>query len=488
MRLHRHFTRVAGIAVVLVALAAGLGMGPGAAVARAADTTTTVSTSDANAVWGQPVTFTAMVTATTTPQGSVQFQDSTAALGAPVPLSGGSASIEENSLAVGQHSISAHFIPTGDFSPSDSVDPAVVKVSAAGTTTTVTLSTTSAVAGQPVLVTATVTALPPSGKTPTGSVGFAVGSGPSFATQTLDSSGRTSIGIYGGAGTYSVRAMYSNTGGNFVPSDGMSTLQVGAADTTVRLTSSQNPVAPGGTLSFTAIVSVTPPGDWELGGSLQFTVDGRPLGAPIPLGGDNIGYRMTVTAPTAAGTNTIGVTYSGDENTKPSSASLQQVVGPGATANNGSSLPAPVSTRLSSTNSALVTALRLRGFAALTMTQTFTAPGPGVLEQKVYSPNAPKAAAASTRKVKNVLLASAKRTFTAAGNGTLRLKLTAAGRKAIRKGKSLKIAIVTRFTPKAGKPTAAIRYLTVKPKHAKPAGARATTASGWRLTDTQAVH
>jgi hypothetical protein len=117
----------------------------------------------------------------------------------------------------------------------------------------------------------------------------------------------------------------------------------------------------------------------------------------------------------------------------------------------------------------------------------FTAPGPGVLQQKVYSPNAPKAAAASTRKVKNVLLASAKRTFTAAGNGTMRLKLTAAGRKAIRKGKSLKIAIVTRFAPKAGQPTVAIRRVTVKAKRTKLAATRTLTPSGWRVTGTQMV-
>ena len=140
MRLHQRFTRVAGTAAVVVALTAGLGLGPGAVMARAADTTTTttVSASVANAVWGQPVTFTATVTATTTPQGSVQFQDGTAAMGEPVRLEAGSASLEEHSLSVGQHSISAHFIPTGGFSESNSVDPAVVMVSAAGTTTTVT--------------------------------------------------------------------------------------------------------------------------------------------------------------------------------------------------------------------------------------------------------------------------------------------------------------------------------------------------------------
>ena len=98
--------------------------------------------------------------------------------------------------------------------------------------------------------------------------------------------------------------------------------------------------------------------------------------------------------------------------------------------------------------STLTTALRLRGFAALTTTIETIAAGPGLLDQKVYAPAAPKRARAPA--TKRVMIASGRHRFTAAGTGTLRLKLTAAGRRTIRHAKSLKLTIVTRFAPAAG--------------------------------------
>ena len=75
--------------------------------------------------------------------------------------------------------------------------------------------------------------------------------------------------------------------------------------------------------------------------------------------------------------------------------------------------------------STLTTALRLRGFAALATT-IGEAHGTGpASRQKVYSPAAPHAARAAA--TKPVMIASGRRRFTAAGAGTLRLKLTSCG-------------------------------------------------------------
>lgn len=86
MRLHQHFTRVAGTAAIVVALVVGLGLGIGAPIARAAaDPTTTTLESPTSSFWGERVTFTATVKDVPqpglTPTGHVQFLDGSTVLG-----------------------------------------------------------------------------------------------------------------------------------------------------------------------------------------------------------------------------------------------------------------------------------------------------------------------------------------------------------------------------------------------------------------------
>jgi hypothetical protein len=106
-------------------------------------------------------------------------------------------------------------------------------------------------------------------------------------------------------------------------------------------------------------------------------------------------------------------------------------------------------------------ALRKRGLAALRGTpEPFTTPSAGVLEQEVDSPKPLKAA-------KAVRLAVGRRAFSAPGRGVLKLRLTAAGKRAIRKGKTLRVAIVTTFTPAKGPAVSVVQRLTVKAKRGK---------------------
>ena len=70
-------------------------------------TTTTVATSASSPVFGQAVTFTATVSGPGTPAGTVQFYDGSAALGQPVTLNSGVASLTTSSLSAGSHSIAA---------------------------------------------------------------------------------------------------------------------------------------------------------------------------------------------------------------------------------------------------------------------------------------------------------------------------------------------------------------------------------------------
>ena len=257
--------------------------------------------------------------------------------------------------------------------------------------------------------------------------------------------------------------------------------RVNRAATATTLTLSPNAVPPGGQSTITATVAVLPPGDVDVNGALQFSVDGAAVGAPIALGGGAIGYQATVTAPTIPGTYAVGVTYSGDADTEPSSASAAQVVTAPAAASAGASSTKVAASQLKAMASTLVTALRLHGLAALASTaQTLTA-GPGVVEQKVSSTNAPRGARAAARKP--IVLASGRHRFPTAGTGTLRLKLTSAGRRAIRRAKSLKLVIVTRYTPTGGSAVTATQRLTVRAKGRRRA--RAATASGWQLTGSR---
>jgi hypothetical protein len=160
----------------------------------------------------------------------------------------------------------------------------------------------------------------------------------------------------------------------------------------------------------------------------------------------------------------IGVAYSGDDNTNPSSASLPITVGTqgggsggGPTGGSGGA-PAVDNKALTAVGSTLVQALRKRGLAALSRTpEPFTAPRTGVLEQHVDSPKPLKAA-------KAVRLAAGRLAFSGPGRGVLKLRVTAAGRRAIRKGKTLRLAIVTTFTPAKGNPVSVVQRLTVKAK------------------------
>ena len=476
---------------VVIVFAAGASM-TFIAPALAADATTVVVTSPAALVWGQSLmaTVTDSANMTSVPSGTLQFRDNGAPIGASVPLIAGAGSLLTPSLEVAQpHIISAVYTPSdlNLFMASTSADLPVT-VGKADTTTTLASVPNPTVAGQEATFTATVVATLPGTGTPSGEVQFTNRGGPEIDLVVLDLMARASTDASGPAGLYPVDANYRGDN-HFNGSVGSVNARVDKAPTNTTLTISPNPATPGATITYTAIVSVPPPGDVDPAGSLQFAIDGAPVGAAIGLGGGVIGFQGSLTAPPGNRTYLVAVSYSGDDDTQPSSASVAVTVAApapapavaGSAASTAPLAPATLAVaRLNAMTSTLTTALRLRGFAALgATTERLTAPGPGLLEQKVYSPAAPHAARAAA--TKPVMIASARRRFTAAGAGTLRLKLTSAGRRAMRHVKSLKLAIVTRFTPATGKTVVATKRLTVRAKPKRSARGRAGAARGWRL-------
>src|SRR5207302_5748691 len=92
--------------------------------------------------YGQVVTFTATVqphiASAATPTGSVQFYADGTALGSPVPLSGGAASISTAAFSVGPHEVTAAYTSdTPTFTASVSLAPAAVGITAAPLVVTV---------------------------------------------------------------------------------------------------------------------------------------------------------------------------------------------------------------------------------------------------------------------------------------------------------------------------------------------------------------
>jgi hypothetical protein len=159
---------------------------------KKASTTTLVSSSANPSVSGQPVTFTATVTAkspgTGIPTGTVTFKDGANTLGTGTLDSSGHAMFVTSPLAVASHSITASYGGDANFngSISTTLNQTVKK---AATTTLVSSSANPSVFGQSVTFTATVTANSPGAGTPTGAVTFKDG-GSTLGTGTLNNSGQ----------------------------------------------------------------------------------------------------------------------------------------------------------------------------------------------------------------------------------------------------------------------------------------------------------
>ena len=466
-------------------------------------TATTLDASPNPSVSGQSVTFTATVLGAdpqATPTGTMQFRIDGVDAGAAVAVdAAGHATLATSALGVGSHTVAAVFQP-GSAAFDTSQAQVVQQVDRAATDAAIALSPGRAVAGQPVTFTATVTARSPGAGTPTGTVQFTEADGTPIGQPQPLSAGRATLIASAGAGAYTIRANYSGDAGFSASSTSVDQV-VARADTTTTIASDANPVAPGGEVTFTVVVKTTPPGGVPPTGSIAIVIDGQDVSGQVPLFDDGLAtgvVAVTFTAPTTPQSASIAAVYSGDLDTNPSaSPSFVQTVGsPPATSAAPIAPVAPASTTPATTSAPggtttralramvapLITALTRRGLAALDRTtETLTAAGPGTLTQSVYTPTTPpslrRTAAQALQRKRPTLIASAKRTLAAAGRASLRLRTTSAGRRAIRSAKSLKLAIVTTFTPKTGAPVVLVSRLNAKRRATRGRAPRETARS-----------
>jgi predicted extracellular nuclease len=261
---------------------------------------TTVSVSPNPVITGNAVTLTANVTVPITPSGTVTFYDGASALGT-VAVTAPSLAV---TLPVGQHAITAAYSGDASLLPStsDTVTLAVIDgvtlgdTLPDGTVGSPYSATVPFTGGQPVSFTVSAGALPPGlSMSPSGVISGTPTTGGGYAF-TITAANPVST----------VSQAYAVT--------------IAAAATSTVVTSSANPSIVKGAVRFTATVS----GPFTPTGTVQFTVDGQPVGGPVALTAG-----IAVSSPIATltpGSHVVRAVYSGSGSFLTSQGTLTQVV------------------------------------------------------------------------------------------------------------------------------------------------------------------
>lgn len=280
-------------------------------------TSTSLSQSSTSNVVGQGPDLTATVTANDAPDtahgalkpgGQVQFLDGSNLLGTSnVDSSTGQATWHAGTLGAGPHSLTASYLGDTNYSASASAPAISHSVSQGGTTTVANITPTSAVAGQPVSWSNTVTPVAPASGSPTGTVTF-TDNGNFFGTSPANGgigSSPLPVGPHSFVATYPGDDNFTGSTSNPV------SVTVTKANTTTALTGPSSSTG-GQAATFTATVSVVAPGAGTRTGTVQFKDGAANLGTPKSV--DSSGVAALTTSVLAPGSHQITAVYSGDAN------------------------------------------------------------------------------------------------------------------------------------------------------------------------------
>ena len=287
--------------------------------------TTTLASSKDPTVFGQAVTFTATVSASTgTPTGTVTFLDGATSIGTATLDSTGAGSFTTSALAVGTHAITASYSGDSNFNANTS-SPFTQIVNLDVPLVTVNNSPNLSVFGQPIVVTATVSATAPGSGLPTGTVTFLDGL-TSLGTANLVN-GQASFTVATlTTGLHSLMATYGGDG-SFSQNSGVAGLTVSKASTATSLSSSANPSIINQAVTFTATVSAVAPGAGAPTGSVTFSDGATSLGSASLVNGQ----ASLTTSTLAVGSHSITASYGGDGNFNSSSSTMSQTVNKAST-------------------------------------------------------------------------------------------------------------------------------------------------------------
>lgn len=289
-------------------------------------TTETLQSSLNPSPYGQTVTFTAQLSATNgVPTGDVQFADGGVVLGTETISSTGVSTFSTGLLAVGSHTITATYQPTGNFFATSAT--LVQAITGTPTNTNLTCNPSTIFAGSTSLFTAVVTS---SNGTPTGSIIF-TDNGTSFGQPTL-TNGDASFTYTGQtAATHTIVGTYSPTGG-FDSSSAACTVTVNTLPSTAILTVVPTSINFGNPVALTATVSATnPPGPSTPTGTVTFSYTTSTDPAAVTLGTvtlSAIGVASLTTTALPVGEDNLSCTYSGSSIYSPATCVSQSAGSP----------------------------------------------------------------------------------------------------------------------------------------------------------------
>lgn len=296
--------------------------------------TVTAVSAPAGAVAGQTARLTAVVAgpdpALGPPTGSVLFELDDEPVGAVALDAAGVAESDPIALTAGEHQIAAAYVPEPPFAPSRAEQE--LTVARATPVVTVTTDPNPSDVAEPVTVTATVEAAPPSaGLTPTGLVRFREGDTP-LATVPLAGGAASFTTDALPLGRHEIVAIYDGDD-EVAPGSGTAVQAVGPDATAVTLTSSQQPATYGAPPTFTAVMR-SAAGDPA--GTVSFSADGVPLcdgvAAEPQGGGESRATCMPAPDALSVGTHTVTAEFApsaGD--VLPGTGTLAQTVQPAPT-------------------------------------------------------------------------------------------------------------------------------------------------------------
>lgn len=301
------------------------------------DTSLAVVSSTNPVIYGQMVTFTAVLNAAVgagNATGTITFKDGGTALATVNVNDGGWATFYTDLLTVGTHSITASYSGDSNFAPATS---SVLTQTVIGSNTITVLASSSPTStyGQAVTLTATVSGttqqtspLSPLTPMPGGTVTFYDGN-VVLGTGTLTSWAWTTLNISTLAvGTHSLTAVYNGSGGYIGSTSAVLVQTVNAAPTTVAVISSANPIAFGQMVTFTAVLN-SPNGAASATGTITFKDGGVVVGTAAVNSG---GWATFNTDTLTMGTHSITASYGGSTNFAASTSTVYtQTITAGAT-------------------------------------------------------------------------------------------------------------------------------------------------------------
>lgn len=212
-------------------------------------TATSLSVSPNPADAYSPITLHSSVTSQYgTPTGTVEFRAGSALLATTAVDSSGNANAVVSTLGGGRHSITASYTADTRFQPSSSA-PIQEVVTAANTSTALSIAPRPTFAGQPVTLIAIVHASQGS-TVPTGSVSFLDGT-QMIGAATLTNGVATLVTSNLGLGSHSITAQYGGSQ-NFSPSSDAQIEVINAIGTVINFSATPNPANQGQTITLTA--------------------------------------------------------------------------------------------------------------------------------------------------------------------------------------------------------------------------------------------